>query len=106
MTIEKDGECDCDRQRLIQWVCRLDATELDLLGALSLHNTSRAGVSAGPGMQPQRTAYTLQGAIPFHLRRTNAAASISESPPRHTYLPFNVTRSLQSFYDVCSKSII
>ncbi|KAL4709358.1 hypothetical protein ACJJTC_007090, partial [Scirpophaga incertulas] len=36
-------------------------TELDLLGALSLHNTTRAGVSATQGMQPQRVAYTLQG---------------------------------------------
>ncbi|XP_063530580.1 protein kinase C-binding protein NELL1-like isoform X1 [Cydia strobilella] len=43
------------------WLTTAAATELDLLGALSLHNTSRAGVSVAPGMQPQRTAYTLQG---------------------------------------------
>ncbi|XP_050561369.1 protein kinase C-binding protein NELL1 isoform X1 [Spodoptera frugiperda] len=43
------------------WLMTAAATELDLLGALSLHNTSRAGVTAAPGMQPQRTAYTLQG---------------------------------------------
>ncbi|CAG9090941.1 unnamed protein product [Plutella xylostella] len=36
-------------------------TELDLLGALSLHNTSRGGVTGAPGMQAQRAAYALQG---------------------------------------------
>ncbi|CAH2063103.1 unnamed protein product, partial [Iphiclides podalirius] len=43
------------------WLAKAAATELDLLGALSLHNTSHAGVSVAPGMQPQRTAYTLEG---------------------------------------------
>ncbi|GBP07049.1 hypothetical protein EVAR_4465_1 [Eumeta japonica] len=43
-------------------------TELDLLGALSLHNTSRAGVSAAPGITPQRLAFTLQGR-PFCVSR-------------------------------------
>nr|CAJ2313428.1 protein kinase C-binding protein NELL1-like [Metisa plana] len=43
------------------WLVITAATELDLLGALSLHNTSRAGVSAAPGVTPQRLAYTLQG---------------------------------------------
>ncbi|CAG9563346.1 unnamed protein product [Danaus chrysippus] len=43
------------------WLTNAAATELDLLAALSLHNTTRTGVSAAPGMQPQRTAYSLDG---------------------------------------------
>ncbi|XP_037967933.2 protein kinase C-binding protein NELL1 isoform X2 [Plutella xylostella] len=43
------------------WLTPSAATELDLLGALSLHNTSRGGVSGAPGMQAQRAAYALQG---------------------------------------------
>ncbi|XP_060800674.1 protein kinase C-binding protein NELL1 isoform X1 [Amyelois transitella] len=43
------------------WLMTAAATELDLLGALSLHNTSRAGVTATPGVQPPTTAYELQG---------------------------------------------
>ncbi|XP_053599713.1 protein kinase C-binding protein NELL1-like isoform X2 [Plodia interpunctella] len=43
------------------WLTTAAATELDLLGALSLHNTSRAGVSVAPGVQPPATAYELQG---------------------------------------------
>ncbi|XP_041972767.1 protein kinase C-binding protein NELL1-like [Aricia agestis] len=37
------------------------ATEIDLLGALSLHNASRPGVTFAPGMQPERIAYVLEG---------------------------------------------
>lgn len=43
------------------------ATELDLLAALSLHNTTRVGVSVAPGMQTQRTAYALQGKYLFFI---------------------------------------
>ncbi|XP_050362567.1 protein kinase C-binding protein NELL1-like isoform X1 [Nymphalis io] len=43
------------------WLTNAAATELDLLAALSLHNTTRAGLIVAPGMQPQRTAYSLQG---------------------------------------------
>ncbi|CAH4036097.1 unnamed protein product [Pieris brassicae] len=43
------------------WLRHAAATELDLLAALSLQNTSRPGITVVPGMQPQRAAYTLQG---------------------------------------------
>ncbi|XP_077296655.1 protein kinase C-binding protein NELL2-like [Arctopsyche grandis] len=37
------------------------AAELDLLGALSLHNSSRQGVTAAAGPEPLRPAFALQG---------------------------------------------
>ncbi|OWR46036.1 hypothetical protein KGM_200721 [Danaus plexippus plexippus] len=65
----------------------VNATELDLLAALSLHNTTRTGVSAAPGMQPQRTAYALDAAMSdvsaFSVRSTHQKPSVNVAWLRH-----------------------
>ncbi|KAJ0179543.1 hypothetical protein K1T71_005255 [Dendrolimus kikuchii] len=69
--------------------CCCISTELDLLGALSLHNTSRVGISVEPGMQPQRTAYNLQGdlrALQVEGDTFERAAELLRRSPEFTVL--------------------
>ncbi|XP_037870870.1 protein kinase C-binding protein NELL1 isoform X2 [Bombyx mori] len=71
------------------WLAAAAATELDLLGALSLHNTSHAGVTLAPGTLPQRSAYVLQGdsrSLQIEGEAFNHAAELLRRSPEFTVL--------------------